>query len=367
QRPDAGALSRLQARLAAQCPGRAPVVDQPAARRNADRLCGRGAGGPPHVRRRPRQARAELPHGRDLPGGSRHPAAPGCLNGGRPRRIAIVTRTHPIHALLLLLAGAVLAPAQAASAITFGITSNTAFSLPHYIAAEKKFYQAEDLSVDTIVVGAAVGVLQQLAGGSLDIAQAATDQTLRAILRGAPIRIIAGAASNAPFRVVAAKGTAGWSDLKGKTVSVGGLTDVTLYFLRVMARKNGLADQDYDLLYGGGTPNRFAQLAAGAGAARALTNPHDFPALEQGFVDLGSVPQYLPHWAQNNILVNTAWAPQHHAAILAFLRAYIRATAYFYDSANRDEVIAILAKYTRTTTQVAAATYDLYVDQHVIA
>ena len=38
----------------------------------------------------------------------------------------------------------------------------------------------------------------------------------------------------------------------------GGLTDVTLYFLRVMARRNALADQDYDLLYGGGTPNRFA-------------------------------------------------------------------------------------------------------------
>ncbi len=32
-----------------------------------------------------------------------------------------------------------------------------------------------------------------------------------------------------------------------------------------------------------------------------LTNPVDFSALEQGFVDLGSVPQYLPNWAQNNI------------------------------------------------------------------
>jgi NitT/TauT family transport system substrate-binding protein len=134
-----------------------------------------------------------------------------------------------------------------------------------------------------------------------------------------------------------------------------------------MARKNGLADQDYDLLYGGGTPNRFAQLAAGAVAAAVLTNPHDFAALEQGFVDLGSVPQYLPHWAQNNILVNTGWAPQHHAAIHAFLRAYIRATAYFYDAANRDEVIGILAKYTKTTAQIAAATYDLYVDHQVIA
>jgi ABC-type nitrate/sulfonate/bicarbonate transport system substrate-binding protein len=270
-----------------------------------------------------------------------------------------------LRAFLVLLASATWA--QAASEITFGITSSTAFSLPHYIAAEKKFYAAEDVAVDTIVVGAAVGVLQQLAGGSLHMAQAATDQTLRAILRGAPIRIVAGAASNAPFRVVAAKNVRGWSDLKGKSVSVGGLTDVTLYFLRVMARKNGLADQDYDLLYGGGTPNRFAQLLSGAVSAAVLTNPQDFAALEQGFVDLGSVPDYLPHWAQNNVLVNTSWAPRNRPAILAFLRAYIRATKYFYDGANRDEAIGILAKNTKTTQPVAAATYDLYVRQQVIA
>ena len=266
-----------------------------------------------------------------------------------------------------VVAAAAWAPAQAASELSFGITSATAFSLPHYIAEEKKYYAVEGLAVDTTVVGAAAGVLQQLAAGSLNMAQAATDQTLRAILREAPIRIVAGASSNAPFRVLAARSIHAWNELKGKTVSVGGLTDVTLYFLRVMARKNGLADRDYDLLYGGGTPSRFAQLAAGAVDAAVLTNPHDFLALEQGFVDLGSVPQYLPHWAQNNLLVDTRWAPQHRSTVIAFLRAHVRATRYFYDPANRDEVIRILTRYTRTTPQIAAATYDLYVREQVVA
>src|SRR3984957_8964654 len=195
--------------------------------------------------------------------------------------------------VLLARAGRLPAPARAADEITFGATSNTAFNLAHYVATEKKYYEAESLKVEAVVVGAAAGVLQQLAAGSLNVAQAATDQSLRAILRGAPIRIVAGAASNAPFRLVAARTIKSWSDLKGKTISVGGTTDVTLYFLRVMARKNGLADRDYDLLYAGGTPDRFAQLLSGAVAAAVLTNPLDFTALEQGFVDLGSVPPYL--------------------------------------------------------------------------
>jgi len=273
-------------------------------------------------------------------------------------------------AVLALIAVAALAHcpcAQAAGAVTLGITSATAFSIPHYIAQEKKYYADAGIDVDTIIAGSANGVLQQLAAGSLNIGQAATDQTLRAIQRGAPIRIIAGAAANAPFRMVAAKGTRSWTELKGKTVSVGGLTDVTLHFLRTMARKNGLGDHDYDLLYGGGSPNRLTQLLSGAVAGAILTNPHDFVALEQGFVDLGSVPDYLPHWAQNNIQVDTRWAAQHRAEILAFLRVHIRATRYFYDPANRDAVIAILAKHTKTTPHVAAKTYDLYVRLQVIA
>jgi len=277
-------------------------------------------------------------------------------------------RRHAVIAsALLLLAGAAARPALADTEVTFGVTSATGFNLAHFVAIEKKYYESEKLKVDMIVAGAAVGVLQQLAAGSLNMAQAATDQSLRAILRGAPIKIVAGAASNAPFRVVAAKTIRGWSDLKGKTISVGGLTDVTLYFLRVMARKNGLADQDYDLLFAGGTPARFAQLVSGAVAAAMLTNPVDFSALEQGYVDLGSVPQYLQNWAQNNILVDTRWAAQNRDTVLAFLRAHIKATNYIYEPAHRDEVIAILAKHTKATPQIAAATYDLYIKQGVIA
>ncbi len=182
-----------------------------------------------------------------------------------------------------------------------------------------------------------------------------------------PIRIVAGAASNAPFRLVAAKGVKSWSDLRHRMISVGGLTDVTLYFLRVMARNNGLADRDYDLLYGGATPNRFAQLASGAVAAAILTNPVDFAALEQGYVDLGSVQQYLPNWAQNNIVTDTRWAARHRAVLVAFLRARIKATRYIYEPANRNEIIDVLMRYTRIPQPAAAATYDLYIERQVIA
>lgn len=258
------------------------------------------------------------------------------------------------------------APVDAAERVLFGMTSRTGFSIAHYIAEEKKHYAELGLDVETYVVGSAAGVLQQVAAGSLNIAQAATDQIIRGLLQGVPMRVVAGAVAMPPFRMVATKDTRSWADLKGKLITVGGKSDVTLYFLRVMARKNGLKDGDYDLVYGGGTPNRFAQLASGAVAAAMLTNPQDFMALRQGYADLGSIADYVPAWSQNNLVVDTRWAAARGTVITSFLKAYVRASRYYYDPANKSEVIAIMAKHTKAPPEVAAETYELFIKQSVI-
>lgn len=277
------------------------------------------------------------------------------------------------RAFAALCAGAIVslpcarAQAQTPTTIEFGVTSLVALEVVHFIAEEKKFYEAENLKVETFVGGSAAGVIQQIGGGSLDMADVATNQTMRGIMRGAPLKIIAGSIGNASFRLLGGKGVKNWGDLKGKTISVGGPTDETLYFLRVMARKNGLSDNDYDLIYAGTSPDRFAQLASGGVAATMLGSPFDFTALDQGYVDLGSASDYLPNWAQDNIIVNTAWAKNNHAAAVAFMRARTRATDYFYDPKNRDDVIQVLAKYTKSTLKSAADTYDLYIKEALIS
>ena len=52
-----------------------------------------------------------------------------------------------IACALVVLAAAVCRPVRAAETVSFGITSTVAFSLAHYIAAEKQFYAAENLAL----------------------------------------------------------------------------------------------------------------------------------------------------------------------------------------------------------------------------
>ena len=267
-------------------------------------------------------------------------------------------------AALLIGAGANLA----AEPLQFGTTGRSdSTSIATYIALERKFFEAEKLDVVWTPAGSAARAVQQTVAGSLDISIAATDATIRAIAGGAGLRIIAGTVHAAPFRTVGAKDVATWDSLKGKLVSVGGPTDQTLFFFRIMARKNGLAEKDYDLIYAGTTPARFSQLMSGQVGAAVLTNPNDLMALAEGFNDLGVAPDYVPVWAQNNAFINVNWAKTHRAEAVTFLRVLRRSVDYFYDGKNRDEVVDIMAKYAGGDRATAEKIYSFYIDKQIIA
>ncbi len=273
------------------------------------------------------------------------------------------------RALGALLAAVMLAsPVASAQTLQFGTTGRAdSTSIPVFIAVEKKLFDAEGLTVNWIAAGSAARAVQQTVAGSLDLSIAATDAMTRAVKEGAAIKIVAGTVGAAPFRVLGAKTVKTWSDLKGKTISVGGPSDQTLYFFRVMARKNGLDDKAYDLLYAGTTPARFTQLVSGAIGAAVLTNPNDIMAMKDGYNDLGAAADYVPVWSQNNAFVNADWARDHRMEVLAFLRAYRKATAIFYDPAQHDAVVSILARYSNTDPDTAERVYRFYIDKKILA
>ena len=278
------------------------------------------------------------------------------------------------QACVLALCGAALffnsppSNAQAADRVEFGTTGRSdATSIVTYIAFEKKLFEAEGLSIDWIAAGSAAKAAQQTVAGSLNISIAATDQTIRAINEGAKLKIVAGSVMAAPFSVIGGKGVTKWSQLKGKTVSVGGASDQTLFFLHVMARKNSVADKDYDLIYAGTTPARFSELLSGAVGAAVLTNPQDIMATKMGYANLGSAPDYVPVWAQNNVYVNEEWAQSHRSDVAAFIRALRKATAFFYNPKNKEDAVAVMMKYTHTDKATAEKIYQFYVEKHIIA
>jgi ABC-type nitrate/sulfonate/bicarbonate transport system substrate-binding protein len=145
--------------------------------------------------------------------------------------------------------------------------------------------------------------------------------------------------------VVAKPSIKSWSDLKGKTVIVGGPKDNTAYFFRIMARANGLKDSDYDFQYAGVSAARYSALRAGAVDAAIIVDPYDSQAVQAGYTKLDElVPKYAnsKNYGYMTAAVNKNWAKDHPDELSRFIRADLNAVNWIYDPANKQELFALV-------------------------
>jgi ABC-type nitrate/sulfonate/bicarbonate transport system substrate-binding protein len=100
------------------------------------------------------------------------------------------------------------------------------------------------------------------------------------------------------------------SDLKGKTVSIGGGKDITLIYMESFLAAGGLTSKDVDFHYAKATQDRFAALISGGADAAILYPPATFRAAGQGFTYLGEINDHLKGFPFTVWAVNTNWAPR---------------------------------------------------------
>lgn len=258
--------------------------------------------------------------------------------------------------------GAPPALAQAAQpvTVTMGLVTKIALAWPLYVGDAKGWFAENGVKLDFVTTGGSAKTAQQLAAGAVHIGHAGLPDLIRAIEQGAPVRVIAAEVAVAPYTLVGGKDIRTVSDLKGKTISIGGIKDVTLIYLRAILAPSGLARDDYDLVFAGSTSARYAALASGAVQAAILAAPFNFRALGEGYTNLGSTYEHLPDFPFTAYGVNAPWAERNRDAVVGYLRAYLAGVEWLYDPANRDEAIAILIKETNANPDDAAKTYDQY-------
>src|SRR5262245_43584457 len=262
----------------------------------------------------------------------------------------------------LILASALLSGSgtEAAEKIVVGITGTpNALAWPFYIAIEKGFFAAEDITVDKIFAPSSAAVILQATAGALDMTvEGAFVDVIRAIERGAPLAIVRIMVQTPPYELLAKPSIKSLKELKGKVISIGGQKDVTRVYLNRILEPNGLKDSDVDLVYAGASSARWTALATGAVDAAMLTSPFNFKAADDGFTVVGRTADYITDLPQGGTTVNRSWAASHVSTLRRFLAAFNRGFDWFQDRGNRDEAIAILARASRVKSDEAAKSYE---------
>jgi NitT/TauT family transport system substrate-binding protein len=231
--------------------------------------------------------------------------------------------------------------------IKYASTGLSWSNTPQIVGMEKKFFEPENLSLELVVAGQSAAVCQQVLAKAVELGQCSLNDHIQIVEQsGAPLVLVLNDLVTAlNYGMMAKPEIKSWADLKGKTIMVGGPKDNTVYYTRVMARPNGLKDEDYQFQFAGASSARFAALKSGAVDAAMLTDPFDGQAEADGYTRLGDLlPKYLTadNYSGGGAVALRDWAQAHPNEIAAYSRALAKAIGWIYDPASKDELFTIM-------------------------
>ncbi len=240
------------------------------------------------------------------------------------------------------------------------VGTGSALNWPAFVAQTQGFFKKEGVSVDFVSAPSSAAVQLQLAAGSVGLGTGGLVDPVRAIDKGAALSILRIEATAAPYALFAKPEIKTYRDLVKKTISIGGIKDITRIYLERMLVPNGVKPGDYDLVFAGATSARYAALSSGSVDAAILTSPFNFKAESDGFTKLGVTVDYVRDFPFSGYAVNTAWAKQNKPLIAKFLAGYAAGVDWFYDPANRAAAVDILVQDTGAQREDAEKTYDFF-------
>ena len=142
---------------------------------------------------------------------------------------------------------------------------------------------------------------------------------------------------------------------------VAGPKDNTAYYFHIMARANGLKDNDYDFQFAGSSGARFAALKSGAVDAAFLTFPFDVQAEQEGYRRLANLlPEYLnaDNYAGGGFIARRDWAQDHADEAVRYIRAITKAIDWLYAPANKTELYGVVKAKLNLTEEAFEQVYQ---------
>ncbi len=268
--------------------------------------------------------------------------------------------------VMLLLACAAFAQAPAETPTRLSVIAfDGGWNVPLWAAQRQGYFEARGIAVQltytpssTFLVGSLVEGRQDIGFALIDNLVAHQEGQAETVSADKPELVAFMGVDGGFLSLAAAPGIKSFPELKGKTLSVDGMTTGAAFVLREFLARNGIAETDVKFERAGGTANRYRDLIAGKHDATLLRTPFELLAESRGFHVLATA-EALGAYQGTAGIVRRSWARSHETVLVAFLRAYRAGLEFVYDPANRGIVEALLVANIRDMTPaLARQAYD---------
>lgn len=223
--------------------------------------------------------------------------------------------------------------------------------LPHHVAVERGFFEAEGLNIEITPTPNSVFQITNLIDGNFEIAGTAIDNVVAyqegqgvAELSRDPDLFAFMGASQVNLGLVVQDNITKYSDLKGTALAVDALSTGFAFMLREMLELNGVGHDEYELVPVGATPARLESLIAGEHAGALLNPPFWEFGEAAGLRVIDDSQKALPPCQIGVMAACRRWAEANPEALQGFVSAELAAIDWITDPTNESAATETLQR-----------------------
>jgi len=243
-----------------------------------------------------------------------------------------------------------------AQPITYGqVGAPLIIDLPTYVALDKGFFKKRNIDVAEPIKfsGSAISFIA-LIRGDIKIISASMFLALQDQYNNAPFLLGKPITYSASYLYVKPS-IKSVSELKGKTITAGGQSDITRMQAEIMLEANGVTDVNW--FWSPDSAKRLLALTSGQLDAAILIPPYNLLAEKEGFVKLSKVGDYKLTY-HKGLVFNKEWGNKNINEVKSFVDAINEAIFWIYNTNNRNEASQILSKHSGISLEDAIKSYD---------
>jgi ABC-type nitrate/sulfonate/bicarbonate transport system substrate-binding protein len=245
--------------------------------------------------------------------------------------------------------------------IKLALISEGVNTWPVHTAQAQGFWEGAGMAVEMTVTGSSIQQMNALKKGDFDIGFQQVDHIVRGVEQGADLFIFMGQSHAPELSLIVAPEINRIVDLKGRTIVVDDARTGYSLMLKTLFKQHGLAASDTTFKNVGGSQERFDAMKNGDGSACFINPPFDRNLMAAGLKCLGTSGEFFPTYPGPIAATRRAWARDHRAELVAFIRGFNRAYAWLGDRANRESAIALLpARLNMPTDMAGRALEQIY-------
>ncbi len=226
--------------------------------------------------------------------------------------------------------------------IKLALISEGVNTWPVYATQSLGFWKQAGADVELTVTGSSIQQLDALKKGEFDIGFQQVDHIVRGVELGADLFIFMGQSHAPELSLIVSSDINRVADLKGKNIVVDDARTGYSLLLKKLFEQHGLTEGDTHFKNVGGSQERFDAMKNGEGSACFINPPFDRNLIAAGLKSLGASSDFFPTYPGPIAAARRAWAREHKAELLAFIRGFNQAYAWLGDAANSSAAVQLL-------------------------